>query len=99
MMFKAALRSYGCLRRDRQKNRQFFSALVRGVCRTLTRARRSYSSSFGPDSGVQLPPDLRSSWKVNSANYFALTAFSEVGLRTTAGTADLGAYCGCRSNT
>jgi len=30
------------------------SVVWSGVCRTLTGARRSYSSSFDPDSGLQL---------------------------------------------
>jgi hypothetical protein len=38
--FKSASSSYGDLGRDRQRNRQFFSGLVRGVCRILARVRR-----------------------------------------------------------
>ena len=34
--------------RDRQRNRGFFGGMLR-VCRGPARARRSYSSSFGPD--------------------------------------------------
>ena len=65
---------------DRQRNRGFFSGMLRGVSNpyegseilTFLSRRRLVCSSL---------PHLRISWKVNSANYFALYAFLEVCIR------------------
>jgi hypothetical protein len=71
---EAAFSSYGCLGQDRQRNRGLFSGIVRGVSKprkgskilTFIFRSRVVSSSL---------LHLRSSWKVDSANYFALTEF------------------------
>jgi hypothetical protein len=73
----AALRSYGYLGRDRQRNRQFFSGMPRGVSNSREGSkilRFLFRSSLVCCSLL----DLRSSWKAYSANYFALCAFSDV---------------------
>jgi hypothetical protein len=65
------------LGRDRQRNRGFFSGMLRGesnawegskILTFLFRPRRVCSSLL----------HLRSAWKVSSAIYFALTEFSEL---------------------
>jgi hypothetical protein len=75
--FKAPLRSYGSLGRDWHRNRGFFSGLVRGVSNAregskiptfLFRSRVMCSSFL----------HLRSSWNVNSANYFAVAISARV---------------------
>jgi hypothetical protein len=74
--FKEPLRSYGNLGRDRQRNRGFFSDMVRGVSEPregskiltfLSRPRQVCSSLL----------HLRSVWKVNSPK-FAAAGLSEV---------------------
>jgi hypothetical protein len=45
--FKTALKSYGNLRRDRQRNRRFFSGLVRGESRTRE-GSKILTFLFGP---------------------------------------------------
>jgi hypothetical protein len=74
--FKEPLRSYGNLGRDRQRNRGFFSDMVRGVSEPregskiltfLSRPRQVCSSLL----------HLRSAWKVHSPK-FAAAGLSEV---------------------
>jgi hypothetical protein len=63
--------------RDRQRNRALFSGMVRGVSNPHEGSRILFFLFRSPldyDSLLQ----LRSSCKVNSANYFALCVFSEV---------------------
>jgi hypothetical protein len=69
--FEEALKSYGYLGRDRQRNRGFLSGMVRGVSRAHEGSENLtflFRSSLDCGSLLQ----LRSSWKANSANYFAL---------------------------
>jgi hypothetical protein len=66
------LRSYGKSGRDRQRIRGLFSGIIRGVS----------SPREGSKILTFLLRSLRSSLKVNSANYFALCTFSEVVLHS-----------------
>jgi hypothetical protein len=63
---------------DRQRNRGFFSDLVRGVSSPPERSGglKDPNVPLPVPTGVQLL-NLRSSWKVSSANYFAMTEVSE----------------------
>ena len=71
------MRSYGCLGRDRQRNRGFFSGMLRGVSNPRE-GSKILTFLFGPRLVCSSLLHLLSSWKVNTANYFALCAFSEV---------------------
>jgi hypothetical protein len=75
--FKAALRSCGTSGRDRQRNRGLFSRTLRGVSKP-PEGSQILSFLFGPRLVCSSLLHLRSSWKVNCASYFALSAFSEV---------------------
>jgi hypothetical protein len=74
--FEAALKSYEYLGRDRQRNRQFFSGMVRVVSNPR---EDSNILSFPFRSRLVCSSLLHilSSWKVYSAN-FAFTEFSDV---------------------
>jgi hypothetical protein len=75
--FKAALRSYGHLGRDRQRNGGLFSGIIRDVSNPRegsTHPNLPLSVPTGVQSSLLHP---RSSGKVNCAN-FRCTAFSEV---------------------
>jgi hypothetical protein len=63
--------------RDRQRNRGFFSDMIRGVSNPRE-GSKILSFVFRPRLVCSSLLHLRSSWKVNAANYFALCAFSEV---------------------
>jgi hypothetical protein len=65
--------------RDRQRNRQFFGALVRGVSNSRE-GSKILTFLFRSPPGVQSSLlHLRSTWKVNSAKLdFRFTAFYEV---------------------
>jgi hypothetical protein len=68
--------------RGRERNRAFFSGLVRGVS-NLREGSKSLTFLFGPRlvctaRSYISEALLRSFWKVDSANYFALCAFSDV---------------------
>ena len=69
--FKAALSSYECLGRDRQRNRGFFSGMLRGVS-NAREGLKILTFLFGPRLVCSSLLPLRCSWKVNPANYFAL---------------------------
>jgi hypothetical protein len=71
---KAALKSYGYLGRDRQRNRGLFSGMLRGVSNPRKGSKILFSlSRFRLVYNPLL--DLLSSWKGSSANYFVLTEF------------------------
>jgi hypothetical protein len=72
----AALRSYVNLGRDRQRNRAFFSAMVRGVS-DACEGTKILSFLFRLRLVCSSLLRLLSLWKVNCAN-FALCVFSEV---------------------
>jgi hypothetical protein len=72
----APLSSYGYLGRDRQRNRGFFSDLVRGVS-SPREGSKILSFLYRPRLVCSSLLHLRSSWKVNSAD-FAITEFYEV---------------------
>src|SRR5215207_9126134 len=76
--FKAALRSYGYLGRDRQRSRGFFSGMVRGVSNPRG-GSKMLSFLYQPRLVCSSPLHLRSAWTVNSAKLdFRFTEFSEV---------------------
>ena len=70
------MRSYGNLVRDRQRNWDLLSCLVRGVS-DLCEGSEVLTFLFGPRVVYSSLLHLRSSWKDNSANYFAMTELSE----------------------
>jgi hypothetical protein len=63
------------LGRDRQRNRGFFSGMLRGVSNAREDSK-ILTFLFRSRLGCNLLLHLRSSWKGCSANYFALTEFS-----------------------
>ena len=73
---KAALRSYGNQGQDRQRNRGFFSGMIRGVS-NAREGSKILTFFYWPRRVCSSLLHLRSSWKVNSRNV-ALCAFSEV---------------------
>ena len=62
--------------RGRQRNRGFFGGMDRGVS-NASEGSKILTFLFRPRLLCSPLLDLRSSWKVHSANYFALRAFSE----------------------
>ena len=71
------MRSCGYLVRDRQRNWRFFSGMVRGVSNPRE-GSKILTFLFRPRLVCSSLLHLRSSWKEDSANYFASTVFSEV---------------------
>jgi len=61
---------------DRQRNRAFFSSMLRGVSNAREGSKILFFLFRSPPVCSSLL-HLRCSWKVNAANYFALCAFSE----------------------
>jgi hypothetical protein len=65
------------LGRDRQRNRGFFSGMLRGESNAWE-GSKILTFLFRPRLVCSSLLHLRSAWKVSSANYFALTEFSEL---------------------
>src|SRR5215211_1421008 len=73
---QAALRGYGYLGQDRQRNRGFFSGIVRGVS-DPREGSKILTFLFRSRPVCILLLHLKRSWKVDSAN-FAFVVFSGV---------------------
>jgi hypothetical protein len=70
--FKAPLRSYGTLGRERQRNRQFFSGMLRGVSNPREGSKILFFL-FRSRVECSSPLHLRSSGKGCSTNFVCVT--------------------------